>query len=323
MTTSYQTIWFPKQNICKLKTLDFKPKYNPDTILIKSKYSLISQGSEKLFFQGNVPASTQQSMIVPYQLNNGQFPCNYGYSLVGQVVEGPSHLLNQHVHVLHPHTSMAQVSSDDCTIIPPSIDLRLAPLISQIQTAITAIWDSKVTFGEHILIAGFGLIGACIAGLLSQRKDMSIYIIEPNEYRANLAASLGFNLLDTTDKNCDIDVAFYCTNNPGSLSYVMQQLCHEGKLVHCAWHGNHSINVNLGDFFHTKRLQWISSQVSHIPSYKSKAWTTQRRNQLALKSINLPIFSQIPQSLLPFLNLQNLYEKHLIDDHLIQLITYE
>ena len=79
-------------------------------------------------------------MIVPYQLNSGQFPCNYGYSLVGQVVEGPSDLLNQHVHVLHPHL-YGSVSSDDCTIIPPSIDLRLAPLISQIQTAITAIWD--------------------------------------------------------------------------------------------------------------------------------------------------------------------------------------
>ena len=185
-----KSIWFSKEKKCILKKI-VKNTENHD-LKIKSKFSLISQGSERLVFNGQVPKSVMNDMRVPYQEGTFSFPCNYGYSLVGKILEGPGNLIGKHAHVLHPHSDYAFVNQNDITICPSEISLESCALISQIQTAITAIWDSQLDFGDRVLIIGFGLIGASIACLLKERSDIHIEVSDNHPTRCQFARDLGY-----------------------------------------------------------------------------------------------------------------------------------
>lgn len=319
----YKSLWFPSKQSCDYKILTYPTTKKNQHVRLESTYSLVSQGTEKLVFDGDVPSSIQNDMKVPYQIGEFSFPCNYGYSLVGKVIEGPEDLVSKHVHVMHPHATGAYVFEHDLTIIPDHLDLTLAPLISQIQTAITAIWDAKVTLGDRISIVGFGLIGACIGLILNERSDLEIEISEPNPFRRSIAKKMGFNCSEEMTASTHIDTAFYCTGNPKALDTTLDQLREEGQLICCAWFGTSPIHMHLGHAFHSKRLKIISSQVGKIPQQLRANWSYKKRNTLALKLLEHSSWSNLPKSITPFNELSRKYPAKLIDHPLIQLISYQ
>ena len=318
----FQSIWFEAKDHCSLKNLEIQTSSSREAIIVQTLYSLISQGTEQHVFSGNMPTENSSKMEIPYQINAFNYPFNYGYSLVGKVLEGPAKFINKTVHLLHPHTSMAFVNAEDCTLIPNDLDNDMAPLLSQMQTAITAIWDSKIVFGDKILIQGFGLIGALIACILKSRIDSEIEIYEPNEKRNKLAKSLGFNTTSLKNKHEDINIVFYCTSNSKGLDYAMKRLITDGKLVHVGWFGNQATKLNLGTHFHLKRINWISSQVSVIPPSIGANWTFKSRNELAFKCLKHPIFKQLSKKVTPFSQVSQKYKSLLEHPSLIQLLSY-
>ncbi len=80
-----------------------RPHPRPDEALIKTLWSGISRGTERLVFEGRVPASECDTMRAPFQCGAFPFPVKYGYSAVGHVEVGPHHLVGRTVFALHPH----------------------------------------------------------------------------------------------------------------------------------------------------------------------------------------------------------------------------
>ena len=141
----YNSIWYIEENKCCVKRFDISDSLKKYPVVVESIFSLISQGSEKIVFNGNIPSKISENMKIPYQINGFTYPFNYGYSLVGSVQDGPNHMLGKHIHLLHPHTSMAFVHANDCTLIPDGVSLE-SSIVDQMQTAITAIWDAKIVW---------------------------------------------------------------------------------------------------------------------------------------------------------------------------------
>ena len=110
---------------------------------VRSLYSAVSSGSERLVLAGRVPPDLHASMRVPYMAGDFPFPIKYGYSLVGTVEQGPSHLLAKVVHLLHPHQDVCLVDATDVFPVPDGIPPSRAALASNMETAITAIWDAR------------------------------------------------------------------------------------------------------------------------------------------------------------------------------------
>ena len=318
----YKSIWLTQKNKCIVKSLKVPSEFKNECLVIDSCFSLISQGSEKIVFDGNVPLNITKNMIIPYQINEFNYPFNYGYSLVGKVVRGPNDMLGKHVHLLHPHTSMAFVQRKDCTLIPDHISLEDATLLSQIQTAITAIWDAKIRFGDRILIMGFGLIGTLIASILKDRIDLQILVYEPNQERSQIASSMGLDTCMPHDKENLIDIVFYCTSNFVGLQDAFQVLRNNAKLIQVAWFGDKRVSLELGGLFHVKRLQWISSQVSQIPDELQSKWSMKSRNELAFKCLGMMNVSQLSKQTTHINALADTYPSLLTHPNLIQLIKY-
>src|SRR5688572_18078711 len=79
-----------------------EPSLNEGDILVRTQWSGISRGTERLVFEGRVPAAETQRMRAPMQEGCFPFPVKYGYSAVGIVEEGPPDIRGRSVFALHP-----------------------------------------------------------------------------------------------------------------------------------------------------------------------------------------------------------------------------
>ena len=135
------------------------------TLLIKSMYSLVSTGTERIIATGKVPAEVQQFMTVPYMEGNFNFPVKYGYSLVGEVISGDEDLKGKLVHLMHPHQDLVMANSADIFPVPEGIPPQRAVFASNMETALNVVWDGNIGPGDRVLVCGFGNIGALTLSL--------------------------------------------------------------------------------------------------------------------------------------------------------------
>ena len=90
-----KALWHESNLTSALREEPLPEDENPDYVLVKSLYSMISLGTESLVASGKIPSSMVNSMAVPYQQGALSLPVNYGYSLVGEVISPRHHLPNR------------------------------------------------------------------------------------------------------------------------------------------------------------------------------------------------------------------------------------
>jgi len=256
------------------------PELKADKCRIESLFSLVSSGTESLVANGEVPTDLHDSMQVPYMEGDFSFPVKYGYSLVGKVVEGSHNLVGQQVHLLHPHQQHCVVNEADITIIPAGIPPQRAVLASNVETALNAIWDSRLSAGDRVLIIGMGLIGSLVARLASQFPATQVSVADTDPARLALAREQGFSQYEPSD--APFDVAFHSSGSSAGLQTAIDAVGYEGKVIELSWYGTRSAEVKLGGSFHQQRKQIISSQVSQLPSHQQSRWDYRRRKQTVL-----------------------------------------
>ncbi len=111
-------------------------------LLIRTLYSGLSRGTERLIFEGKVPEAEWSRMKAPAQEGEFPFPVKYGYSAVGLVEEGPAEMKGRHVFVLYPHQDRFIVQPERAYVIPDNIPPRRATLAANMETALNILWDA-------------------------------------------------------------------------------------------------------------------------------------------------------------------------------------
>ena len=282
-------------------------KIDIDQIEVKSLFSLISTGTERLVASGEVPVSSFEFMAVPYMKGNFSFPIKYGYSLVGKVTS-VGKLYGKIVHLLHPHQGKCLVKEVDVMIVPDEIPAKRATLASNVETALNAIWDAEISIGDKVLIAGFGMIGSLLARVLSFMPEVEIVIMEKDANRVKMVQKMGFTFIDDPEPSY-FDVAFNTTSNEKALQIAIQSVGLEGKIIEMSWYGTKNVNINLGADFHYHRKQIISSQVSKIPSDKQSRWDYKRRKEVVFKLLKSPLFDEHITDVLTFAETPAFFDK--------------
>ncbi|MEN0004557.1 MAG: zinc-binding alcohol dehydrogenase [Bacteroidota bacterium] len=258
--------------------------------LVKSEFSLISLGTERLVASGAVPVDLHQNMRVPYMEGSFELPVKYGYSLVGQVVTQGYPLSGKKVHLMHPHQSYCIVEAEALTLIPEKVPIRRAVLASNLETAVNAVWDSQVQIGDRVLVVGFGMIGALTALLLQQIAGVEVYIAERLPQRRALAQQLDFQLLA---EETDFDITFHTSSSSSGLQMAIDRLGYEGTSVELSWYGTKEVSMQLGASFHQQRKRLIASQVGQVPGSKQNRWDYRRRKQLVFQLLQQEKFDQL------------------------------
>jgi hypothetical protein len=77
-------------------------------------------------------------------------------------------------------------------------------------------------------------------------------------------------------------VVLHTSGTGAGLTTGLGLLGSEGLLAELSWYGDRSVEVGLGEGFHSRRLTIRASQVGRVPPARAPRWTTRRRLALAL-----------------------------------------
>ena len=293
----------PTTSVVQEVTADPKPGY----YTVQSLYSLVSTGTERLVATGHVPASLHASMKVPYMEGSFSFPVKYGYSLVGRVIQGTPDWQGRLVHLLHPHQNVCTVHASDLFAIPEAVPPLRATLASNLETALTALWDAEVAIGDHVLVVGFGMIGALVARLLQAMPAVSLYVYDTDLERSAMAEQAGFTVASPAGH--DFDIAFHSSSSEQGLQTSIDAVGPAGKVIELSWYGTQPVRIHLGGTFHQQRKQLISSQVSSLPAHRQVRWDFRRRKKVVFELLKNNVFDQHITKVIPFEQLPTLFDR--------------
>lgn len=267
---------------------------------------MISTGTEKLVALGLVPADMQLQLKVPYMDGYLGLPVKFGYSLVGEIIEGPAEIQGKKVHLMHPHQDYGFVDYKDICFIPDKLPLTRACLMSNMETALNALWDSGISPGDNVLICGFGMLGAITGSLASKIPGVNVFVHEINESRRKIAESLGFPDM-VPEKGFDITINTSGTSE--GLQMCIDKAVHGGVVTELSWYGNRNVSLKLGSSFHVGQKRIISSQASSIPLDRVHRCDKKRRRHIAMDLLLDDFYDKLPFHIVPFETLPDIFSQ--------------
>ncbi len=269
-----------------LRTQNLQRQHNavsPGVMRLRTLFSGISRGTERLVLNGAVPESEHNRMRCPFQEGDFPFPVKYGYCFVGEVTEGSPERIGQTCFSLYPHQNVADISEDWVIPLPAGLPPRRAVLAANMETALTAVWDSQARPGDRVLVVGAGVLGLLIAALIAAIPGTEVTISDLNPARAPIAEVLGIHYAAPDDAPGEADVTINASASAGGLRLALAKAGHEARVVEASWHGANEVSLPLGEAFHSKRLSIVSSHVGHIPTARAGRWSHRRRMDVALR----------------------------------------
>ena len=304
---SSRALWFVAQGNAALRAEPL-PAPGRGCSMLRSLFSAISPGTERLVFAGEVPSAMRETMRVSYMGGDFGFPVKYGYSLVARVeASDDAALEGQLVHLLHPHQDVLIAANEDLFVVPPGIDEACATLASNLETAVNAVWDSGVTIGQSCLVVGFGIIGSLVARLLSRIPGVTVAVADRDETKTVLATKLGFDAFAPEDVAGPFDLAFHASASAEGLQLCIDRTGFEGRIIDASWYGTREVHLALGGSFHSERKRIISTQVSAIPPELVRRWTYRRRKSLVFDLLRDPVFARHITQVITFAELPAWY----------------
>jgi threonine dehydrogenase-like Zn-dependent dehydrogenase len=258
-------------------------------VLVRTLYSGVSRGTETLVFDGRVPESQHAVMRAPFQEGDFPGPVKYGYLNVGVVEEGGGpELAGRTVFCLYPHQTRYVVPADAVTPVPETVPARRAVLAGTVETAVNAVWDAAPSLGDRIAVVGAGMVGSCVASVLSRFPAARVELIDADPARAAVAEALGVPFALPGEASGECDIVVHASASEEGLARSLELLAPDGEIVELSWYGDRKISIPLGESFHSRRLVLRSSQVGALPPSRRARRTFADRMSLALELLADP-----------------------------------
>ena len=272
------------------------PAPPPGHVRVRTLHTGVSRGTETLVFRGMVPASQYTAMRAPHQEGDFPGPVKYGYLNVGVVEDGPQHLLGRIVFCLYPHQTAYIVPADAVVPVPDDVPPQRAVLAGTVETAVNALWDAGPLLGDRVAVVGGGMVGCCVARLLSRFPALRVTLVDIDPERASVAKRLGVAFAAPAD--CaggagDCDLVVHTSATSAGLQLSLDLLAAEGTVVDLSWYGDSPVELSLGGAFHSRRLGLRASQVGVVAASRRARRTTRDRLELALDLLRDPTFDTL------------------------------
>jgi threonine dehydrogenase-like Zn-dependent dehydrogenase len=88
-----------------------------------------------------------------------------------------------------------------------------------------------------------------------------LQLVDADPGRASVAAALGVDFASPEDAEGDRDLVVHASATEAGLTRSLALLAAEGRVVELSWYGDRRVALPLGEFFHSRRLRLIGSQV--------------------------------------------------------------
>lgn len=322
MDAPARAFWIEAEGRVALRPAVVRP--GPDDVVVATRFSGISRGTEALVFHGRVPPSERERMRAPLQVGDFPFPVKYGYAAVGEVVSGPSGLVGQTVFLLHPHQDRFAAPGAMAVPLPDGVPAGRAVLGANMETALNIVWDAGILPGDRVAVVGAGVVGGLAGWLAARVPATDVTLVDVNPGRAALAARLGCRFALPGAAPAERDVVIHASATAAGLSTALALAGMEATVVEASWYGDRPVAVGLGGSFHSRRLRLLSSQVGGLPAGRRARWTHRRRLETALGLLADPALDALVSGESSFSDLPARYAAILADgDTLCHRVRYD
>ena len=258
-----RALWTVAEGRCEIRE-ETLPSRAPDQALVRTLASGISRGTERLVLTGRVPESQYAAMRCPFQAGDFPFPVKYGYSAVGVVEDGPAALVGRRIFCLHPHQDRFLAPAGMCIPVPDDVPDARAVLAANMETAVNILWDARPLAGERALVIGAGVVGLLVAALLTRMPGMEVVVCDLDPRRRAVVEALGATFAAPEDAPAGRDLVIHASADPAGLRRALELCAFEARIIEASWYGTREAALPLGEAFHAKRLQIVSTQVGAV-----------------------------------------------------------
>ncbi|MFG1780721.1 dehydrogenase [Micromonospora sp. NPDC049048] len=292
MTGEARAFWLRTPGTGEIRSVPLAAP-GPGEVLVRSRYSGVSRGTETLVFAGRVPADQYAAMRAPFQEGDFPAPVKYGYLNVGVVEQGPAELRGRTVFCLHPHQSAYVVPAGAVVPVPEAVPPARAVLAGTVETAVNALWDAAPLVGDRVSVVGGGMVGCCVAALLARFPGVRVELVDTDPTRARVAAALGVDFAPPEGAAGGRDLVVHASATAAGLQRSLELLRPEGTVVELSWYGDRTVALALGGAFHSGRLTVRGSQVGAVAPARRGSRSLTDRLTLALELLADPAFDAL------------------------------
>jgi hypothetical protein len=282
-----RALWITAPGVAELR--DEAVVAGPGDVVVETRFSGISRGTEALVWRGGVPKSERARMRAPLQAGSFPFPVKYGYAAVGRVADGPPDLAGREVFVLHPHQNVFAAPAEMVVPLPRGVPPSRAVLAANMETALNVVWDAGALPCDRVAVVGAGVVGALVAWLCARLPGSQVTLVDIDPARSAVAAALGCDFALPEASPADCDVVVHASASGEGLATALAAAGLEATVVEASWYGDRPPTVGLGGAFHSRRLRLVSSQVGLVPTGRRARWSNRRRLEAALGLLSNPV----------------------------------
>lgn len=237
--TCNDTLVFPEPGTVTLEDRDV-PDPGPGEVLVETRRSLVSTGTELTLLSGDYPADSVWS-------THGDYPLVSGYSNVGAVVEvgadveavSPGDLLASRT----PHAAYVVADADETVPVPDGVTAEEAAFCSLAAIAMNGVRHAEVTWGEAVAVYGLGLVGqlaARFSHVAGARPVVGVDLAPervghlpdaPRVLGVDGRADDPVERVAAATRGRMADVVFECTGSPDAIPDQFDALGEMGRLV--------------------------------------------------------------------------------------------
>jgi hypothetical protein len=286
-----RAIWYTAPGVVEIRVDALRP-LEPGQALVRTAFSGISRGTERLVISGAVGQQEWERMRAPLQEGAFPFPVKYGYCATGTVEDGPDALKGSAVFCLHPHQDRFVAPVEMLVPIPDGVPLRRATLAANMETALNAVWDSGASAGDRIVVVGAGIVGLLVAYISAHLPGADVTVVDVAD-RGDLVANIGAKFASPAQAPRGADVVFHTSASAPGLTTALSCAGLEATVVELSWYGDKDVPAPLGGAFHSQRLRLQSSQVGQVSAGHRPRWSYRRRVEKALSLLADPAFDAL------------------------------
>jgi threonine dehydrogenase-like Zn-dependent dehydrogenase len=291
-TRTARALWYAAKGVVELREAPL-PALGTGEARIRTLFSGISRGTERLVLEGAIGRSEWERMRCPMQEGSFPFPVKYGYCAAGVVEDGRPDLLGRRVFCLHPHQDVFHAPADRLAVVPDAVPVRRATLAANMETALNAVWDGGAGPGDRIVVVGAGVVGLLVASLAARLPGAEVTVVDVDASRRGLVEALGARFAAPDAAPEGADVAFHASVSAAGLNTAIACAGLEAAVVELSWYGDRPVEARLGGAFHSRRLKLVSSQVGQVSPGRRPRWSYARRMAAALALLDHPALDRL------------------------------
>jgi 2-desacetyl-2-hydroxyethyl bacteriochlorophyllide A dehydrogenase len=259
-----------------------------DEVMVKTKFSAISAGTEMLFYKGEIAQGMAVDATIPQLKNAFSYPLKYGYAAVGEIIGigslAKNYKIGDRVFAFHPHQSAFVIPEKEAILLPTDIKDEDALFLPFMETALNFFLDGNPQEGETIVVFGQGIIGLLTVAIHREKGFTEVISVDVNTYRRNKSIELGAKETISPEELWRLpkaDLIYEISSNPKALNLAIDSAGFGARIIVGSWYGNKKVELDLGGNFHRGRISLVSSQVSTI-NPRQKNYTKEMRVNDAL-----------------------------------------